>query len=92
MTENNFGHNYSAATNLPVLIVVTTCIIGILAWDALFWLLIYHKFIIYVVRERGRLVRIGVLSVETADKLISGVSGYVNKPTVYEVDVIMEAT
>ncbi|XP_027347386.1 serine/threonine receptor-like kinase NFP [Abrus precatorius] len=31
-------------------------------------------------------------SVETADKLISGVSCYVSKPTMYEVGVIMEAT
>jgi hypothetical protein len=29
---------------------------------------------------------------ETADKLLSGVSGYVSKPTMYEMDVIMEAT
>ncbi|MCH99766.1 SYM10 protein, partial [Trifolium medium] len=26
------------------------------------------------------------------DKLLSGVSGYVSKPTMYEMDVIMEAT
>ncbi|CAK8539823.1 unnamed protein product [Lathyrus sativus] len=29
---------------------------------------------------------------ETADKLLSGVSGYVSKPTMYEMDAIMEAT
>ncbi|XP_028772217.1 serine/threonine receptor-like kinase NFP [Neltuma alba] len=29
---------------------------------------------------------------ETADKLLSGVSGYVSKPTMYEFNVIMEAT
>ncbi|KAJ7944350.1 LysM receptor kinase [Quillaja saponaria] len=31
-------------------------------------------------------------SLETADKLLSGVSGYVGKPKVYDINVIMEAT
>ncbi|KAJ1436585.1 Tyrosine-protein kinase, active site [Sesbania bispinosa] len=63
MTENYFGHNFTAATNHPVLSQ----------------------------KRKGSENR-SMASVETADKLISGVSGYVSKPTVYEVGMIMEAT
>ncbi|KAJ7952954.1 Nod-factor receptor 5 [Quillaja saponaria] len=50
--------------------------------------------LVYVCRLRKEKKTLGVnnTSPGTADKLISGVSGYASKPKVYDINVIMEAT
>ncbi|XP_061375162.1 serine/threonine receptor-like kinase NFP [Gastrolobium bilobum] len=115
MTENNLGQNFTAATNLPVLIPVTQfpslsqsyslnerkrsnhlLIIIVIGTSLGCTLLIALLVLVYVyclrMKKRRTNQNWSVPSGETADKLISGVSGYVSKPTVYEVGVIMEAT
>ncbi|CAL0331840.1 unnamed protein product [Lupinus luteus] len=48
--------------------------------------------LVYVCYLKKRILKRKASSVETADRLLTGVSGYVSKPTVYEIAAIMEAT
>lgn len=47
---------------------------------------------VYCQRKKKKSLKKSASFLETADKLLSGVSGYVSKPTMYEFNVIMEAT
>ncbi|XP_012574460.1 serine/threonine receptor-like kinase NFP [Cicer arietinum] len=66
-------------------------IIGISIGSAFFVTVLTVSLVYLYCLKMKRLNRTASLS-ETADKLLSGVSGYVSKPTMYEMDVIMEAT
>lgn len=114
ITANNLGKNFTAATNLPVLIPVTQLpalsqsfsshegkrsnhlviiiaigmSLGCTLLISLSLLLVYA----YCLRKRKACEIRSVPSVEIAHKLISGVSDYVSKPTVYQVEMIMKAT
>nr|KYP66704.1 putative LRR receptor-like serine/threonine-protein kinase At1g56130 family [Cajanus cajan] len=48
--------------------------------------------LVYVYCLKMKSLNRSASSAETADRLLSGVSGYVSKPTVYETNVIMEGT
>ena len=105
VTENNFGnfpilipvtqlpvlsqpypsHERNRSNHLPLIIIGISLVCTLLI---VIFLLVY----VCSVRKRKTSENRTLSSVETADKLISGVSGYVSKPTVYGVDVIMEAT
>ncbi|KAK7359943.1 hypothetical protein VNO77_01912 [Canavalia gladiata] len=114
MTENNISQNFTASTNLPVLIpviqlpalsqiyspherkrsnrvpiVIITIGFSLVCTFMITLLLLVYAFFL---RKKKCSENRSVPSVETADKLISGVSCYVSKTTVYEVGVIMEAT
>nr|ADJ19109.1 truncated Nod-factor receptor 5A [Glycine max] len=110
MSENNYGQNFTAANNLPVLIPVTRLpvlarspsdgrkggirlpvIIGISLGCTLL-VLVLAVLLVYVYCLKMKTLNRSASSAETADKLLSGVSGYVSKPTMYETDAIMEAT
>ncbi|XP_054786359.1 serine/threonine receptor-like kinase NFP [Prosopis cineraria] len=47
---------------------------------------------VYCPRKKKINLKKSASFLETADRLLSGVSGYVSKPTVYEFSVVMEAT
>ncbi|KAJ1419072.1 Tyrosine-protein kinase, active site [Sesbania bispinosa] len=110
LAENNYGQNFTTATNLPVLIPVTRLpdltqptsnggksrthlpvIIGISLGCTLL-IAVLTLSLVYVYCLKMKAMNSSVSSAENADKLLSGVSGYVSKPTVYEIDAIMEGT
>ncbi|XP_028242652.1 serine/threonine receptor-like kinase NFP [Glycine soja] len=110
LSENNYGQNFTAANNLPVLIPVTRLpvlaqfpsdvrkggirlpvIIGISLGCTLL-VVVLAVLLVYVYCLKIKSLNRSASSAETADKLLSGVSGYVSKPTMYETDAIMEAT
>ncbi|CAJ1929939.1 unnamed protein product [Sphenostylis stenocarpa] len=110
LSENNYGQNFTAANNTPVLIPVTSLpdliqspsdgrkhrirlpvIIGISLVCTLL-VLVLAILLVYVCCLKMKILKRSASSAETADKLLSGVSGYVSKPTMYETDAIMEAT
>ncbi|XP_061374482.1 serine/threonine receptor-like kinase NFP [Gastrolobium bilobum] len=111
LIENNYGQNFTTATNLPVLIPVTelpyltqppsdgrksntnlAVIIGITLGCTLL-IAVLTVFLVYVYCLRKKTLNRSASSAETAaDKLLSGVSGYVSKPTVYEIEALMEGT
>jgi len=66
-------------------------IIGISLGSA-FFILVLTLSLVYVYCLKMKRLNRSTSSSETADKLLSGVSGYVSKPTMYEMDVIMEGT
>ena len=79
------SHERNRSNHLPLIIIGISLVCTLLI---VIFLLVY----VCSVRKRKTSENRTLSSVETADKLISGVSGYVSKPTVYGVDVIMEAT
>ncbi|RDY12377.1 Serine/threonine receptor-like kinase NFP, partial [Mucuna pruriens] len=81
LSENNYGQNFTAANNLPVLIPVTS--LPVLAKPLSVGR--KHRILLPSLNRSAS-------SAETADKLLSGISGYVSKPTVYETDAIIEGT
>jgi len=111
---NNFGQNFTAATNLPVFIAVKNLptlsqsyyssserqrsshfpIIFSIATSLGCTLVVSLSLVVFVYffRKRKDCENKCVPSVEITDKLISEVSNYVSKPTVYEVGMIMKAT
>ncbi|XP_027362672.1 serine/threonine receptor-like kinase NFP [Abrus precatorius] len=110
LTENNYGQNFTSATNLPVLIPVThlpdliqphldvkkgsihlSVILGI-SLGCTVLTVVLMVLLVYVYCLKMKSLNRSASSAETADKLLSGVSGYLRKPTVYEIDVIIEAT
>ncbi|KAK7307574.1 hypothetical protein VNO77_40766 [Canavalia gladiata] len=110
LTENNYGQNFTAAVNLPVLIPVTglpdliqppshgrkgrihlSVIIGVSLGCTLLTVVL-TVLLVYLYRLKMKTLNRSASSVETADKLLSGVSGYVSKPTMFEIDEIMEGT
>nr|AER51023.1 Nod-factor receptor 5 [Lotus filicaulis] len=110
LTENRYGQDFTAATNLPILIPVTQLpkltqpssngrkssihllvILGITLGCTLLTAVLTGT-LVYVYCRRKKALNRTASSAETADKLLSGVSGYVSKPNVYEIDEIMEAT
>ncbi|KAK7307298.1 hypothetical protein VNO77_40230 [Canavalia gladiata] len=110
LTENNYGQNFTAAINLPVLIPVTglpdliqppshgskgrihlSVIIGVSLGCTLLTVVL-TVLLVYLYRLKMKTLNRSASSVETADKLLSGVSGYVSKPTMFEIDEIMEGT
>ena len=102
LSENNYGQNFTAANNLPVLIPVTRLpvlarspsdgrkggirlpvIIGISLGCTLL-VVVLAVLLVYVYCLKIKSLNRSASSAETADKLLSGVSGYVSKPTMYE--------
>lgn len=74
----------SSIQKLPVIIGISL--------GSIFFIVVLTLSLVYVYcLKMKRLNRTASLA-DTADKLLSGVSGYVSKPTMYEMDVIMEAT
>lgn len=110
LSENNYGQNFTAANNLPVLIPVTRLpdliqspsdgrkhriglpvIIGISLGCTLL-VVVSAILLVYVCFLKMKSLNSSASSAETVDKLLSGVSGYVSKPTMYETGAILEAT
>nr|AEQ49620.1 Nod-factor receptor 5 [Galega orientalis] len=107
LTENNFTASANLpivipVTNLPKLDQPSSSgsisssknlpgIIGISLGSA-FFIVVLTLSLVYVYCLKMKRLNRSTSLAETADKLLSGVSGYVSKPTMYEIDVIMEAT
>ncbi|XP_050906671.1 serine/threonine receptor-like kinase NFP isoform X2 [Lathyrus oleraceus] len=66
-------------------------IIGI-SLGCAFFVVVLTLSLVYVYCLKMKRLNRSTSLAETADKLLSGVSGYVSKPTMYEMDAIMEAT
>ncbi|KAK7309259.1 hypothetical protein RJT34_05833 [Clitoria ternatea] len=110
LTENNYSQNFTAATNLPVLIPVTrlpdlpqpppngrksnihVLVVIAISLGCTLLVVVLTGSLVYVCCLKLKMLNRTASSAETADKLLSGVSGYVSKPTMYEIDAIMEAT
>lgn len=68
-------------------------IVGIILGCTLLTVLITMSLVyVYCLRKKKIGLKKSASFLATADKLLSGVSGYVSKPTMYEFSVIMEAT
>ncbi|KAK4283443.1 hypothetical protein QN277_000393 [Acacia crassicarpa] len=68
-------------------------IVGIILGCTLLTVLITMSLVyVYCLRKKKISLKKSASFLETADKLLSGVSGFVSKPTMYEFSVIMEAT
>ncbi|MED6183219.1 hypothetical protein PIB30_036008 [Stylosanthes scabra] len=74
-----------SSIGIPVIIGISLAFILVIAVIVISLVYAYHY-------QRKRTLNRRDSSAGTADKLLSGVSGYVSKPTVYEADAIIKAT
>ncbi|KAK7252878.1 hypothetical protein RIF29_37133 [Crotalaria pallida] len=84
LIQPNSSNGRKSSIHLKVIIGISigcTLLIAVLA-----------VLLVYVYYLKKRILKRSAASVETADRLLTGVSGYVSKPTVYEINAIMEAT
>ena len=84
LTQPSPSNGRKSSIQIPIIIGISlgcTLLVAFLA-----------TLLVYVYYLRKKSLNRSASSAGTADKLLSGVSGYVSKPTLYETDAIMEAT
>ncbi|MED6212154.1 hypothetical protein PIB30_080471 [Stylosanthes scabra] len=85
LTQPDSSNGRKSSIGIPVIIGISLGFILVIAVIVISLVYAYHY-------QRKRTLNRRDSSAGTADKLLSGVSGYVSKPTVYEADAIIKAT